>query len=103
MKKFALLFSAIALVFAFSVTSVDAQNVPGKKSTEKAISAKSATAAPAVQAKEAKGDCATPCTDKAKTAAKTDCATPCTDKAKSACCDKKASASAKPVPAPDKQ
>lgn len=98
MKKFALLFSAIALVFAFSVTSVDAQNVPGKKSTEKAISAKSTTATPA---KEAKSDCATPCTDKAKTTAKSDCATPCTDKAKSACGDKKASASAKPVPAPD--
>ncbi|MBV2245852.1 MAG: hypothetical protein KUL83_01705 [Lentimicrobium sp.] len=100
MKKFALLFSAIALVFAFSVTSVDAQNVPGKKSTEKAISAKSATEAPAAQAKESKGDCA-PGTDKAKTSAKSDCATPCADKAKSACCDKKASASAKPVPAPD--
>lgn len=100
MKKFAILFSAIALVFAFSITSVDAQNVPSKKTTEKAVSAKS-TDAPAADAKAAKSDCATPCTDKAKTTAKSDCATPCSDKAKSACCDKKTTASAKPVPAPD--
>ena len=100
MKKFAILFSAIALVFAFSISSVDAQNAPSKKKTEKAVSAKS-TAAPAADAKAAKSDCATPCTDKAKTTAKSDCATPCSDKAKSACCDKKTTAAAKPVPAPD--
>ncbi|MDD3743490.1 MAG: hypothetical protein PHX54_07720, partial [Lentimicrobiaceae bacterium] len=93
MKKFALLFSAIAMVFAFSVSSVNAQNVPGKKSTEKTVTAKSATAAPAVQEKDTKGDCGTSTATKSKSTAKSDCSTPCTDQAKSSssCCDKKTS------------
>ncbi len=53
MKKFAVLFSAIALMFAFSATSVVAQNVPSKKA-EKTITAKSAAATPAA---EKKADC----------------------------------------------
>lgn len=90
-----MIISAVALVFAFSTTSVSAQNAPAKNNakTEKVDAAKPCCAAPAAAS-------ATPaCGDKAKAA----CATPCTgDKAQAsapACCSG-AKAAAKPVPAP---
>lgn len=99
MKKLAILFSVIALVFA--VSTLSAQNAPDKKPTKKAATEKTVTSAPAVEKSHVKGDCGG---EKAAAAAKSsDCATPCTDsKAKSGCCDDKAKA-AKPVPAPDKK
>lgn len=103
MKKFAVLFSAIALTFAFSATSVEAQNVPAKAKKEKVITAKS-QAATSAAAKDAD------CTDKAKTSAKSDCndkaavksdcATTCDEvKAKDCGTATKVSTS-RPVPAP---
>ena len=102
MKKFAVLFSAIALIFAFSATSVEAQNVPAKAKKEKVVTAKS-QAATSAAAKDA--DCA----DKAKTSAKSDCS----DKAVTSDCAKTCGeakakdcgtatkvSTAKPVPAP---
>lgn len=103
MKKFAVLFSAIALIFAFSATSVDAQNVPAKVKKEKAISAKSQTATPAA-AKDAG------CCDKAKTtekaadcsdkAVKSDCAKTCGEAKAKDCGSATKVSTAKPVPAP---
>jgi len=57
MKKFAILFSVVALTFAFAVSTVNAQNAPAKKSTEKVVTAKSDAAALAVEKKDAKGCC----------------------------------------------
>lgn len=105
MKKFAVLFSAIALIFAFSATSVDAQNVPAKVKKEKVVSAKSQTATKAA-AKDA--DC---CDDKTKAsakaadcsdkpAAKSDCATKCGEAKAKDCGTATKVSSAKPVPAP---
>jgi hypothetical protein len=100
MKKFAVLFSAIALMFAFSATSVVAQNVPTKKSTEKTVSVKSESATPAAAKKadcsdKAKADCSD------KSAAKSDCAKTCGEAKAKDCGSATKTASAKPVPAPD--
>ena len=108
MKKFAVLFSAIALIFAFSVTSVEAQNVPTKVKKEKVVSAKSQTATKAV-AKDA-GCCddkakttvkAADCSDKA--AVKSDCATTCGEAKAKDCGTATKASTAKPVPAPAKK
>lgn len=99
MKRIAMIISTVALVFAFTATSVSAQNAPAKNNTktEKVDAAKPCCAAPATTA------AAPACGDKAKAA----CATPCTgDKAQAAaapgCCSG-AKADAKPVPAPKKK
>lgn len=99
MKKIAVLFSAIALMFAFSATTVVAQNVPTKKTTEKTITAKSSSATPATVKKadcsdKAKADCG----DKA--AVKSDCAKTCGEAKAKSCCSGTKTAAAKPVPAP---
>ena len=106
MKKFAVLFSAIALIFAFSATSVEAQNVPAKVKKEKVVSAKSQVSTKAA-AKDA--DCA----DKAKTsekaadcsdkAVKSDCATTCGEAKAKDCGTATKASTAKPVPAPAKK
>ena len=94
----------MAIVFAFTVASVSAQNAPTTKtSTEKVVKTSTDNAAPAVSSKDAKAPCSTkaPCSSKAD-GAKAGCAKTCSgDKAK-ACCSKDGKKSeAKPVPAPD--
>ncbi|GAP42535.1 hypothetical protein TBC1_11666 [Lentimicrobium saccharophilum] len=97
MKKFAILFSVVSLTFAFAVSTVNAQNAPAKKSTEKVVSAKTdAAAAPAVEKKDAKGCC----TSAKSTEAKAGCATPCSSEKAKACCSGDKAKAAKPVPAP---
>ncbi len=105
MKKFAVLFSAIALIFAFSATSVEAQNVPSKVKKEKVVTARSQAATPAAT-KDA-GCCdkakttekaAADCSDKA--AAKSDCATKCGEAKAKDCGTATKEATARPVPAP---
>ena len=102
MKKFAVLFSAIALIFAFTASSAVAQNAPAKKKTEKTITAKSQTA---TQAAEKKADCSdkakatTDCSDKA--AVKSDCAKTCGEAKAKDCGSATKVATARPVPAPD--
>lgn len=98
MKKFAVLFSAIALMFAFSATNVVAQNVPTKKA-EKTITAKSETATHSAVNKvdfsdKAAADCS------AKSAATSNCAKTCGEAKAKSCCSGTKTASAKPVPAP---
>jgi hypothetical protein len=97
MKKFAILFSVVALTFAFALSTVNAQNAPAKKSTEKVVSAKSDAAAPAVEKKDAKGCC----TSAKTTEAKAGCATPCSSEKAKACCSGDKAKAAKPVPAPE--
>lgn len=99
MKKFAMIFSVVALIFAYSAATVTAQNAPVKAKTEKVSDSKTV--------KSADGKTAG-CTDKAKAdctsgdKAKAGCATPCSSaQAKSGCCSSKAAA--KPVPAPEKK
>ena len=95
-----MILSVMALLFAFTVASVSAQNAPKTKtSSEKVVSAKTDQAAPAVEKKAMKAGCSTPCpSDKAKS-----CATPCAGATKS-CCSKGAKTdAAKPVPASDKK
>ncbi len=95
-----MIFSVLAIVFAFTVASVSAQNAPkAKTTTEKVATEKSDKTDCATDKKDAKAGCST------KTeGAKTGCATPCSgDKAK-ACCSKGAhTEAAKPVPASDKK
>lgn len=105
MKKFAVLFSAIALIFAFSATTGEAQNVPSKAKKEKVVTAKSQASTKAV-AKDA--GC---CDDKAKTtekasdcsdkAVKSDCAKTCGEAKAKDCGTATKASTAKPVPAPN--
>lgn len=101
MKRVSMILSVMAIVFAFTIASVSAQNAPTTKtkaSTEKVSTDKADKAGCATDTKDAKAGCATK-TD----AAKSGCATPCSgDKAK-ACCSKGTAESAKPVPAPNKK
>jgi len=99
MKRNGMILSVMALVFAFSVATVSAQNAPkAKTSTQKVVTEKSDKDAPAVGTKGGKActgekkSCATPCSaDKAKS-----CATPCSG-------DKAKSSESTPVPASDKK
>lgn len=99
MKKFAMIFSVVALIFAYSTTTVSAQKAPEKAKTEKVSDTKTTKATDAKTAgcaHEAKAGCASG--DKAKAG----CATPCTaGEKKSGCCS--GHATAKPVPAPEKK
>lgn len=105
MKKIAMVLSVVALVFAYSSTTVSAQNAP-KTKTEKVAVSKTTTATDAQKTQ------ATPATNKAKAGcaatcigdkAKAGCAATCTgDKAKSGCCSGH-KAAATPVPASDKK
>ena len=104
MKKFAVLFSAIALIFAFSATTVVAQNAPTKEKKEKVITAKSQAATPAATKdagcvdKTKASAKATDCSD--KPAAKSDCATKCGEAKAKDCGTATKEATARPVPAP---
>lgn len=84
MKKIAIAISALAFVFAVSTTVV-AQDVPAKKSTEKCATEKK------------DGKCAT----EKSAEAKKGCATPCTTEQAKACCAGDKAKTAKPVPAPE--
>jgi len=96
MKRLLMIVSVLALVFAFTAASVSAQNAPkAKTSTQKVVTEKSATAAPAVDKKDAKAGCS-------HDGEKMGCAKTCSgEKAKSCCSKGTATPSAKPVPAPD--
>ncbi len=100
MKRISMIFSVMALVFAFTLASVSAQNAPkAKTTTEKVATEKSDKAACATDSKEAKANCSTK-TDGAKAG----CATPCSGEKAKSCCSKGASTeAAKPVPASDKK
>jgi hypothetical protein len=99
MKKIAMIFSVVALIFAYSTTTVSAQKAPDKAKTEKVSDTKTPKTTDAKAAgctHEAKAGCASD--DKAKAG----CATPCTSgEKKSGCCSSKAAAT--PVPAPEKK
>lgn len=98
MKRISMLLSVLALVFAFSIATVSAQNAPKSKTTsEKVVSAKSDKAAPAAEKKDVKGSCS-------HDGAKANCSGSCShDKAKSCCSKGESKETAKPVPAPDKK
>ncbi|NTW25184.1 MAG: hypothetical protein HGA37_10810 [Lentimicrobium sp.] len=99
MKRISMILSVMAIVFAFTIASVSAQNAPTTKtSTEKVSTEKADKAGCATDTKDAKAGCATK-TD----AAKSGCATPCSGEKAKACCNKGTAESAKPVPAPDKK
>ncbi|KAF0197086.1 MAG: hypothetical protein FD166_2045 [Bacteroidetes bacterium] len=100
MKRISMILSVLALVFAFTIASVSAQNAPkSKTSSEKVVSEKSDKAACTTDKKDGKS-CAKTCSDDK---AKAGCASTCTgDKAKS-CCSKGHTEGAKPVPASDKK
>ena len=104
MKKFAVLFSAIALIFAFTTTSVVAQNAPTKEKKEKVVTAKSQAATTATSkdagcCDKTKASAKADCSDKAG-AAKSDCATKCGEAKAKDCGTATKEATARPVPAP---
>lgn len=90
-----MIFSVVALIFAFSSTSVSAQKAPKKAKTEKVADTKDVKHEGCTE--KAKADCSSHTGDKAKAG----CATPCAsgEKATPGCCAGKAAA--KPVPAPE--
>lgn len=100
MKRISMLFSVMALVFAFTIATVSAQNAPtAKTTTEKVATEKSDKTGCATDKKDAKAACSTK-TDGAKSG----CATPCSGEKAKACCSKGTSTeAAKPVPASDKK
>lgn len=99
MKRISMILSVMAIVFAFTIASVSAQNAPTTKtSTEKVATEKADKTDCATDKKDAKAGCAT----KAD-AAKSGCATPCSGEKAKACCNKGTAESAKPVPASDKK
>lgn len=100
MKRISMILSVMALVFAFTIATVSAQNAPkAKTTTEKVVSEKSDKADVTTSNKDVKAGCS-PKTDGAKAG----CTTPCSSEKAKACCSKGAhSDAAKPVPASDKK
>ena len=93
-----MILSVMAIVFAFTIAGVSAQNAPTTKtSTEKVATEKANKTDCATDKKDAKVGCAT------KADAKSGCATPCSGEKAKACCNKGTAQSAKPVPASDKK
>lgn len=102
MKRIGMILSVMALVFAFTVATVSAQNAPTTKTSTEKVSAKSDVATPSVEKSDAKTGCAPAKTGCAP--AKTGCASTCTGAQAKSCCSKDAKAEgAKPVPASDKK
>jgi hypothetical protein len=100
MKRISMILSVMALVFAFTIATVSAQNAPkAKTSTEKVVTEKSDNAASTTDKKDGKACCTSAKAD----APKTGCATPCSSEKAKACCSKGTSSAdaAKPVPASD--
>lgn len=94
MKRISMILSVMAIVFAFTVASVSAQNAPTTKaSTEKVSTSKTNKAAVTTDSKDAKAGCAT----------KSGCSTSCSGEKAKTCCNKGTAESAKPVPASDKK
>jgi len=96
MKRIGMILSVMALLFAFTVATVSAQNAPTTKTTTQKVVTEKSDKAPATDAKS----CAKTCSgDKAKA-----CDKPCSGEKAKSCCSKGAKAdAAKPVPASDKK
>lgn len=101
MKRISMILSVMALVFAFTIATVSAQNAhKAKTTTEKVVSEKSDKAACTTDKKDGKA-----CSSLKTEGAKAGCATPCSGEKAKACCSKGTSSAdaAKPVPASDKK